>query len=142
MALLRDLVERHPHATLIGSSLGGYYATWLAEHYAGLRVVLVNPAVRPYHLFNGFLGPQKNIYTGERYELTGQHIEELTALEVAAITPDRYCLLTRMGDEVLDYRLAVGKYAGARQYVIPGGDHGFGDFENYLDTVLAFAGKQ
>ena len=140
MALLRGLVEQHPHATLIGSSLGGYYATWLAEHYDGLRVVLVNPAVRPYNLLRGLLGTQKNLYTGEAYELTAQHIEELQALEVVRITPARYCLLTRMGDEVLDYRLAVEKYAGARQYVIPGGDHGFGDFENYLDTVLAFAG--
>ncbi len=140
MALLRGLVERHPGATLIGSSLGGYYATWLAEHYAGLRVALVNPAVRPYNLLRGFLGPQKNIYTGEQYELTAQHIEELQTLEVADITPVRYFLLTRTGDEVLDYRLAVEKYHGARQRVIPGGDHGFGDFGHYLDDVLAFAG--
>jgi uncharacterized protein len=140
MALLRGLVEQHPRATLIGSSLGGYYATWLAEQYAGLRVALVNPAVRPYNLLRGLLGPQKNIYTGDQYELTAQHIEELQALEVTAITPARYFLLTRTGDEVLDYRLAVEKYRGARQSVIPGGDHGFGDFADYLDDVLAFAG--
>ena len=139
MALLRDIVERHPGAVLIGSSLGGFYATWLAEHYA-LRAVLVNPAVRPYEVLSGYLGPQKNLYTGADYELTAQHIDELKALEVAAITPERYLLLTRTGDEVLDYRLAVEKYRGARQWVIPGGDHGFGDFENYLDAALAFAG--
>ncbi len=142
MALLRDLVERHPGAALIGSSLGGFYATWLAERYehSALRVVLVNPAVRPYKLLSGTLGPQKNLYTGAEYELTAQHIDELKALEVAAITPGRYLLLTRTGDEVLDYRLAVEKYRGARQLVIPGGDHSFGDFGAYLDTVLAFAG--
>lgn len=140
MTLLRELVEQHPRATLIGSSLGGYYATWLAEHYDGLRVALVNPAVRPYTLLSAYLGTQKNLYTGEVYELTTQHIDELKALEVAVITPARYMLLTRTGDEVLDYRLAVEKYRGARQHVIPGGDHGFGDFENHLDTVLAFAG--
>lgn len=139
MALLRSVVERHPAAVLIGSSLGGYYATWLAEHY-GVRAALVNPAVRPYELLKTYLGPQKNLYTGESYELTAQHIEELQALEVATITPERYLLITRTGDEVLDYRLAVEKYRGARQSVIPGGDHGFGDFANYLDTVLAFAG--
>lgn len=139
MALLRSTLERHPGAALIGSSLGGFYATWLAEYYA-LRAVLVNPAVRPYELLSGILGPQKNLYTGAEYELTAQHIVELKALEVPSITPERYFLLTRTGDEVLDYRLAVEKYRGARQWVVPGGDHGFGDFENYLDAVLEFCG--
>ena len=139
MALLRELIERHPDAALIGSSLGGYYAAWLCEKYA-LCAVLVNPAVRPYELLRGYLGPQKNLYTGAQYELTALHVEELQALEVETITPERYLLLTRTGDEVLDYRLGVEKYLGARQWVIPGGDHGFGDFENYLDAVLAFCG--
>jgi predicted esterase YcpF (UPF0227 family) len=139
MALLRNLVERHPIAALIGSSLGGFYATWLAERYA-LRAALVNPAVRPYELLNGYLGPQRNLYTGAEYELTPRHIDELRALEIDAITPEHYLLLTRTGDEVLDYRLAVDKYRGARQQVIAGGDHGFGDFENYLDVVLEFCG--
>ncbi len=139
MALLQDVVERHPGVALIGSSLGGYYATWLAERY-GLRTVLVNPAVRPYALLQGYVGAQKNIYTGVEYEFTTQHIEELQALEVAAVTPAHYLLLTCTGDEVLDYRLAVEKYRGAQQSVIAGGDHGFGDFGAYLDAALAFAG--
>lgn len=139
MALLRGLIEQHPDAVLLGSSLGGYYATWLSERYA-LRAVLVNPAVRPYALLHRELGKQKNIYTGETYRLTTQHIAELKALEVAIITPERYFLLTRTGDEVLDYRDAVEKYRGARQWVIPGGDHGFGDFGNWLNAVLAFCG--
>jgi predicted esterase YcpF (UPF0227 family) len=142
MTLLRNLVEQHPGAALIGSSLGGYYATALVEQFehSALRAVLVNPAVRPYELLSGALGPQKNLYTGAIYELTAQHIAELKALEVASITPSRYLLLTRTGDEVLDYRLAVEKYRDAIQWVIPGGDHGFGDFENYLDATLAFCG--
>ena len=141
IALLRALVQAHPGASLIGSSLGCYYATWLAERCdAMLRVVLVNPAVRPYTLLNGYLGPQKNLYSGEPYELTAQHIDELVALEVSDITPARYLLITRMGDEVLDYREAVEKYRGAQQWVIQGGDHGFGDFEQYVDAALAFCG--
>ena len=142
MALLRNLVDQHPGASLIGSSLGGYYATALVEQFEhlSLRAVLVNPAVRPYELLSAALGPQKNLYTGAAYELTTQHIAELKVLEVASITPSRYLLLTHTGDEVLDYRLAVEKYRGAQQRVIPGGDHGFGDFENYLDATLAFCG--
>ncbi len=142
MALLRGLVEQNPGAALIGSSLGGFYATWLAEHFQQqpVRAVLVNPAVRPYDLLDDLLGAQKNIYTGDAYELTSRHIEELKALEVDVVTPERYFLITRTGDEVLDYRDAVEKYRGARQWVIPGGDHGFGDFEKYLDEALAFCG--
>lgn len=139
MALLRGLVEHHPGAALIGSSLGGYYATWLAERYA-LRAVLVNPAVRPYALLGNYLGLQKNLYTGAEYELTAQHIDELKAFDVATITPERYFLLTCTGDETLDYRDGVQKYRDARQSVIPGGDHGFSDFAQYLDPVLAFCG--
>jgi uncharacterized protein len=139
MALLCAAIEKNPHAALIGSSLGGYYATYLAERYA-LRAVLVNPAVKPYTLLRGYLGPQKNLYTGAAYELTAQHVAELEALDTTAITPERYLLLTRTGDEVLDYRDAVEKYRGARQRVIPGGDHGFDDFERYLDETLAFCG--
>ena len=139
MALLCDLLDKHSIAALIGSSLGGFYATYLAERY-GARAVLVNSAVKPYKLLRNYLGPQKNLFTGAEYELTVQHVTELEALETTAITPERYLLLTRTGDEVLDYRDGVEKYRGARQHVIAGGDHGFDDFENYLDETLAFCG--
>jgi predicted esterase YcpF (UPF0227 family) len=140
IALLEQELAAAPQATLIGSSLGGYYATWLAERH-GVRAALVNPAVEAPRLLAGMLGPQANLYTGERYELTPRHLDELRALDVAAVTcPERYLLLVTTGDEVLDYRAAVAKYAGCRQIVVPGSDHGFGDFGDYLDDVLAFAG--
>ena len=138
-ALLASLVSEHPASCLIGSSLGGFYATWLAETH-GVRAVLLNPAVRPYDLLAGEVGRQKNFHTGEEYDFTAQHIEELRALEVDSITPARYLLLVATGDEVLDYRHAVEKYRGARQLVIEGSDHGMSDFARYLDTVLAFGG--
>lgn len=136
-ALLDALATRHPGAALVGSSLGGYYATYLAEKH-DLRAVLLNPAVRPYDLLAGYLGPQQNLYTGERYEVTMQHIGELRALEVDRVTPARYLLIVTTGDEVLDYSAAVARYRGCRQTVIEGGDHGLSDFENYIDAVLAF----
>jgi predicted esterase YcpF (UPF0227 family) len=134
---LRD-AEPQP-ATLVGSSLGGYYATFLAEKFA-LKAVLVNPAVRPYEGLRAYLGPQKNLYSGEGYQLTQQHLDELAALDVDQPTRmDRYYLMVTTGDEVLDYRVAVRRYAGARQLVVQGGDHGFADFADYLDSVLDFA---
>jgi predicted esterase YcpF (UPF0227 family) len=137
-ALLEAEIAKHPGASLVGSSLGGFYATWLAERH-GLRAVLVNPAVRPYDGLRQFLGAQQNLYTGGRYELTQAHLDELAALELPAITrPERYLLMVETGDEVLDYREAVDRYRGCRQMVIEGGDHAFKDFGEYLDTVLEF----
>lgn len=137
--LLDDFATRHPGAALVGSSLGGYYAAHLAEKH-GLRAVLLNPAVRPYELLEGHLGVQQNFHTGERYEFTMRHVEELRALETAAITPERYLLIATTGDEVLDYRAAVARYRGCRQIVIEGGDHGLSSFADHLDTVLGFCG--
>ena len=105
-----------------------------------LRAVLVNPAVRPYELLTGHVGRQKNLYTSEEYDFTSAHVAELRALECATITPQRYLLMVETGDEVLDYRQAVERYRGARQLVIEGGDHGFGDFEKYIETVFDFCG--
>ena len=141
IALLGDLAKEHRGLplTLIGSSLGGYYATWLAEHH-GLRTVLLNPAVRPYALLEGAIGRQTNLYTEEQYDFTDQHLRELRELEVDAVTAERYLLMVQTADEVLDYRDAVEKFAGCEQLVIDGGDHGFSDFERYLDRVLGFCG--
>ena len=142
IALLEDALGGTEPArmTLVGSSLGGYYATYLAER-VGVRAVLVNPAVKPYEGLRAYLGPQRNLYTGEGYELTEMHLAELRALEVEQPTNmERYYLMVTTGDEVLDYRIAARKYAGARQLVVPGGDHGFSTFAEYMDSVLDFAG--
>jgi predicted esterase YcpF (UPF0227 family) len=126
--------------TLVGSSLGGFYATWLAEKH-GLRAVLVNPAVVAYLSLADFVGPQTNLYTGETFDFTLAHVAEIEALDVAQITrPERYWLLAETGDELLDYRQAVARYRGAKQTIIEGGDHGFQHFEEFLDPILAFAG--
>ena len=138
--LLDTLVARHPGAAVVGSSLGGYYATYLAEKH-GIKAVLVNPALRPYELLRSQLGVQRNFHTGAEYGFTQQHLDELAALEVPAITrPERYLLMVETGDEVLDYRQAVERYRGCRQLVIEGGDHSFSTFAHHLDAVLAFCG--
>ena len=125
--------------TVVGSSLGGYYATWLTERH-GLRAVLVNPAVVAPLALESFVGMQDNLYTGEHFEFTAQHLDELRALDVAAITrPECYWLLAETGDEVLDYRHAVLKYDGALQTILEGGNHSFSHWNDYLDAVIDFA---
>jgi len=129
-----------PAVTFIGSSLGGYYATWLAERY-GAKAVVINPAIRPAEDLRPFIGPQRNLHTGIGYDLTVAHFFELEALEVARITrPERYFLLVRTGDEVLDWRAAAAFYAGAFQYVAGGGNHGWEDFDAEVASVLRFCG--
>ena len=124
----------------IGSSLGGYYATWLAEKFDS-RVVLINPAVKPYELFEDYLGFNRNIYTGEEYMLSMDHVKQLKKYKVNEITnPDRYLLMLQTGDEVLDHNLALEKYAAVPSIVEEGGEHEFSEFDRHLETVLAFCG--
>ncbi len=125
-------------ACFVGSSLGGFYATWLAEKHGG-RAVLINPAIDPHIGLRAYLGTQRNLHTGEPYELTEAHLREWEKLYVPQITPARYLLLVETGDEVLDYRRAVARYAGAEQVVIPGGDHSLQSFPQHLSRILEFS---
>ncbi len=140
MALALELVERCPpeELAIIGSSLGGYYATWLAERL-GCRAVLLNPAVVPLKDLDQHVGVTTEYHSDQPFEFKREYIDELRALAVDRITrPERYFLLAASGDEVLDYRDMVRHYAGARQHVIDGSDHAIPEFEQYVDEVLAF----
>jgi predicted esterase YcpF (UPF0227 family) len=133
-----EAAQKKHTVALAGSSLGGFYATWLAEMY-GTRAVLINPAVRPYDLLGKYLGENINYYTSERWMLDATHIEQLRDLEVDPITrPDRYLLMVQTGDETLDYRLAVEKYSGCTSIIEEGGNHSFVAFENHIDRILDF----
>ena len=124
--------------TLIGSSLGGYYANWLAEQI-GCRAVLLNPAVQPPRDLEKYVGVTTAYHSSEVFEFKPAYIDELRALAVTRITrPERYFLLAATGDEVLDWREMAAHYAGAHQHVIEGSDHGISDFADYMDEVLDF----
>ncbi|MGB0239133.1 MAG: YqiA/YcfP family alpha/beta fold hydrolase [Cycloclasticus sp.] len=130
-------VDHQPWA-VIGSSLGGFYATYLSEKY-GRKGVLINPAVHAPRLLEKLLGKNKNYHTGEVFDFTQQHLKELKAMYVPVLKqPQNLLLLTQTGDEVLDFQQGVDYYQGSEQVVIEGGDHGFSDYENYLDTTFDF----
>ncbi|WP_322402824.1 YqiA/YcfP family alpha/beta fold hydrolase [Massilia luteola] len=143
MDLVLTLVERYAARgdnalAIIGSSLGGFYATWLAERF-GCRAALINPAVDPLKDLDKHVGITTEWHTGEPFEFKREYIDELAALKVGTITrPERYFLLAATGDEVLDYRDMVAHYGGAHQHVIEGSDHAVSEFEQYVDEVLAF----
>lgn len=124
--------------TLVGSSLGGHYANHLAEKH-GLKAVLINPAVTDSLDLGQFVGDHRNFHSGEAFTFTEAHAAQLKA-QVRRPTPERYWLLAETGDEVLDYRQAVDFYAGCRQTVLPGGDHGFTQFPGFVPQIIEFAG--
>ncbi|MEN9479678.1 MAG: hypothetical protein RLZZ298_1073 [Pseudomonadota bacterium] len=124
--------------TLVGSSLGGHYANYLAEKY-GLNAVLINPAAVDRLNVAKFIGEQANFHSGEPFFFSAAHAAQLKA-QVRPPTLARYWLMVESADEVLDYRQALDFYAGCRQTVLPGGDHSFTKFPDFVPQIIEFAG--
>ena len=125
--------------TVVGSSLGGFYAVVLAERL-GCRAVLLNPSIRPFETLAKHLGEQTNLYTGEKFTFDETHVAELQAMFVRAISrPARHLLMVEMGDELLDHRQTIAYCEGARQIVIAGGDHELKSFPSHVSEVVEFA---
>lgn len=143
LAQVQQIIETHQSnadITLIGSSLGGYYATSLAEQYE-LRAVLINPAVYPYRLLQDYLGINRNYHTGAEYEMKPEYIQQLLDMEVKQLTqPQRYLVLLQTADETLDYRYAAEKYRDTQLEIEQGGSHGFDHFDLVIPRILQFAG--
>ena len=141
MDLVWDTVRSWPmeRMVVVGSSLGGYYATWIAER-TGCRAVLLNPAVDPARDLQGYIGEQSAWHDpNERFEVKPEFMGELQALACGPVRhPERYFAVIAKGDEVLDWREMVGRYPGARIKLLDGGDHALSDFDDHLDEVLAF----
>jgi predicted esterase YcpF (UPF0227 family) len=142
MALLQDGMAGWPVATtgVIGSSLGGFYATAVAEQ-RGCRAVLLNPAVDPARDLTRFVGEITAWHSDERFFFRAEFIEELRALSPAALTkPERYFAVIAKGDEVLSWVEMNERYRGCRVKLLEGGDHALSDFDAHLPEVVAFLG--
>ena len=139
-----DMVTAHIDAStydrlvVIGSSLGGFYANYLAEKY-GCKAIALNPAVRAARELAPHVGMMTAYDSDEPFDFRPEYIDELKALQVEAITtPHRYFLIAAKGDELLDWREMVDFYPGAKQLVLEGSDHGIADYADHLPQVLEF----
>lgn len=138
LALIAELEGQAVYA--IGSSLGGFWATYLLENQHVRKAVLINPAVAPQTRLPEYIDkPVKSYYSEDVYTLTQKDMDDFTALDVDAIQQhDRYWVMLQTGDETLDYRQAVEKYSGCRQLVEQGGNHSFEGYENWLSEIARF----
>jgi len=124
---------------IVGSSLGGFYATWLAERL-GCKAVLLNPAVRPARDLAAHVGEHALWHDpSQHFVLTPGFVDELKTMEITQISqPARYFAVLAKGDEVLDWREMLAHYAGARIKLLETGDHALSDYDQHLDEVLGF----
>lgn len=123
---------------VIGSSLGGFYATVVAERL-GCRAALLNPAVDPARDLARYIGEIEAWHSSERFYFRPEYVEELRAMAPGPLTrPERYFALIAKGDEVLDWREMAARYQGCRLRLLEGSDHGLSDFEAHIDAVLDF----
>lgn len=141
MALVAGAIAGWPRERMavVGSSLGGFYATWVAEE-TGCRAVLLNPAVDPARDLRGYIGEQTAWHDpAEHFYFAPEYVGELRALEKGPVRdPGRYFAVIAKGDEVLDWREMTGRYPGARIKLLEGSDHAISDFDRHIGDVLAF----
>lgn len=143
MALVERMIAhcgRAQNITLIGSSLGGFYAMVLAEKL-GCRAILLNPSLRPYDTLQSYLGEQTNLYTGEPFTFTTSYLDTMRAAAPTHISNvGRYMVVVEMGDELLDHTRTMATLVGAQIISVPGGDHNLASFPQHIAAVLQFAG--
>jgi predicted esterase YcpF (UPF0227 family) len=122
----------------IGSSLGGFYASYLADTF-NAPAALINPSVRPFASLSNHLGENENFHTSERYVLTQQHIEDLRSLYVEkSAHPNKLLLLVQTGDETLDFREATAHFYHSPTIIEYGGDHAFQYAERHFPLIVDF----
>jgi len=140
MSRVREQLASVDESTLafIGSSLGGFYATSLAEHYRA-QAVLINPAVHPQERWHKYQGTHRNYHTGEPVAVTPEHTRELEALAPAGLArPQNYLVFLQCHDEVLDYRKAVAFYGDSQCVLRKDGDHSYAQFQRELPRAFSF----
>lgn len=138
-AILKEAVKAidPKELCLVGSSLGGFYATWLAEKI-GCHAVLLNPATEPWCVINDYLGVQTIHNTDRTIDVKPEFADEARSMHCERIHPERYLVFLSTADEVLDWRKAQNKYSQCRTILLPGNTHEIDHFEQCLPEIEKF----
>ena len=120
---------------LIGSSLGGYYATFLSEKY-NLKAAMINPAVWAYKIFKNDMGTNENLNTGEKYFIDDLWVQSLQDIFIESITGKNYLVLLQTGDQTLNYKFAKQYFEGSNIIIDEGGSHSFENLELKIPEIL------
>jgi len=139
ISTLEELIESYDEDIyLIGSSLGGYYATYLSQNIKVKKVVLINPAVIPTNTLQKSLGIAINFYDNSTYDWNEEHLQMLHNYNTTTIDKNKFMVLLQKGDEVLNYKDSLNKYNGTTIILEDGGDHGFKDIQNHFENIKGF----
>ncbi len=136
---LDEIIANNDIDMLVGSSLGGFYATYLGQKH-NKRGVLINPSVRPYNTLKKSLGINRRFCDGAEFEWKEEYLKELLNLDVKNLRKNLFLVLLQTGDEVLDYREALKKFSNQRCVVEYGGNHRFENIEDYICMIKNFRG--
>jgi hypothetical protein len=143
MAMLFEQLASWPvdRMAVVGSSLGGFYATVVAE-LTGCRAALLNPAINPARDLAGYIGDLTSFHDpDDHFYFRAEYVTQLRVMTPRMITrPERYFAIVAKGDEVLDWREMIARYPGATIRLLEGGDHALSDFDEHLLPLLAFLG--
>lgn len=140
-AEIASALDAGSQVRLIGSSLGGFFASAIMERHpqrAGFKAALLNPAPWPARDLAPYVGDLPAWHSGEVLHFRQQYIDDLKALEVGITAPQRYLLVAAKGDELLDWKEMVARYPGATHHIIEGSDHGLSDFADHWPAIQSF----
>ena len=137
---LEKLLKSEPIDLMVGSSLGGYYATYLAQKFS-IKAVLINPSTRPYETLKPYIGECERFCDGAKFEWKKEYIQELLKLDTTNLKKGLFLVLLQTEDEILDYRIALKKFYNQRCIVEYGGNHRFENITDYLCMIKNFRGS-
>jgi predicted esterase YcpF (UPF0227 family) len=136
---ISELEQEYPRFLIVGSSMGGFYGQYLARQFkqAVVRLIMINPALKPWDLLKDHIGEQYNEATEEHYLLTAEQIEQTRQFGIKEADDGiPTTLLLDKGDEVIDYRIAQEAYQDSGElFIFEDGDHRFQHMDEAIEII-------